>query len=68
MITYVDRTSVSIAKEPISTQLNLSDRQMGMVFSSFALGYSIMQIPAGRLADELGPRAVLGGAVAFWSV
>jgi MFS transporter, ACS family, glucarate transporter len=68
MITYVDRTSVSIAKEPISTQLNLSDRQMGMVFSSFALGYSIMQIPAGWLADELGPRAVLGGAVAFWSV
>jgi ACS family glucarate transporter-like MFS transporter len=68
MITYVDRTSVSIAKEPISTQLNLSDRQMGMVFSSFALGYSIMQIPAGWLADKVGPRAVLSGAVAFWSV
>jgi MFS family permease len=68
MITYVDRTSVSIAKEPISTQLNLSDRQMGMVFSSFALGYSIMQIPAGGLADKVGPRAVLSGAVAFWSV
>jgi ACS family glucarate transporter-like MFS transporter len=68
MITYVDRTSVSIAKEPISTQLNLSDRQMGMVFSSFALGYSVLQIPAGWLADEVGPRAVLSGAVAFWSV
>ena len=68
MITYVDRTTVSIAKEPLSTQLNLSDRQMGMVFSSFALGYSIMQIPAGWLADEVGPRAVLSGAVGLWSV
>lgn len=68
MITYVDRTSISTAKDPIAAELNLSDSAMGMVFSAFALGYAFTQIPAGWLADKIGPRAVLSGAVGFWSV
>jgi MFS transporter, ACS family, glucarate transporter len=67
MITYVDRTSVSTAKEPIAAELRLSDQQVGMIFSSFALGYALMQIPSGWLADKVGPRAVLAGTVGFWS-
>jgi len=27
---------------------------MGMVFSAFVLGYALMQIPTGRLADRWG--------------
>ena len=40
--------------------------QMGMVFSSFALGYAVMQLPAGWLVDTLGPRLALAGAVGLW--
>ena len=46
MITYIDRTSVSTAKDAISAALQLSDRAMGLVFSAFALGYAAMQLPA----------------------
>jgi MFS transporter, ACS family, glucarate transporter len=68
MITYIDRTSISTAKDPIAAELNLSDVEMGMVFSSFALGYAVMQLPAGCLVDTVGPRAALAGAVGLWSV
>jgi ACS family glucarate transporter-like MFS transporter len=68
MITYIDRTSISTAKEPIAAELGLSDSAMGMVFSAFALGYAVMQLPAGWLADRFGPRATLAGAVGLWSI
>lgn len=67
-ITYVDRTGISTATTPIATELHLSDRAMGTVFSAFALGYAFGQIPAGWLADRLGARGVLAGAVVFWSL
>ncbi len=68
MITYVDRTSISTAKGPIAAELNLSDSTMGMVFSAFALGYALFQLPAGWMADKAGPRIVLAGTVGFWSI
>jgi len=68
MITYVDRTSIATAKDQIAAQLTLSDSAMGMVFGAFALGYAFTQIPAGWLADWLGPRVVLTSAVGLWSV
>jgi MFS transporter, ACS family, glucarate transporter len=68
MITYVDRTAISTAKEAVAAELGLSDMAMGMAFSAFALGYALMQIPAGWLADKFGPRVILGGAVSIWSM
>ncbi len=68
MVTYIDRTAISTAKGAVAGELHLSDVAMGMVFSAFALGYALAQIPSGWLADTLGPRAVLGGSVAIWSV
>lgn len=68
MITYVDRTAISTAKDAVSSELSLSDSGMGLVFSAFALGYAFAQIPAGWLADRFGPRVVLAGAVGVWSL
>jgi ACS family glucarate transporter-like MFS transporter len=41
---------------------------MGYIFGIFAIGYALFQIPAGWLADVLGPRKILGWVVAFWSI
>lgn len=68
MITYVDRVAISTAKAPIASELKLSDSAMGLVFSAFAFGYAVTQIPAGWLADKAGPRAVLAVTVGFWGV
>jgi ACS family glucarate transporter-like MFS transporter len=67
MITYIDRVCISAAKDPIAAELSLSDSAMGLVFSAFALGYAVAQIPTGRLADKLGPRLALTAVVCVWS-
>src|SRR5215471_12562850 len=67
MITYVDRVCISAAKEPIASELHLSESAMGLVFGAFALGYALAQIPCGWLADRMGPRLALALVVSAWS-
>ncbi|HKF02057.1 MAG TPA: MFS transporter [Candidatus Sulfotelmatobacter sp.] len=67
LILYIDRAAISSAKSAISTDLSLSDTAMGIVFGAFSLGYAIAQIPAGWLADRVGPRLTMAVAVALWS-
>ena len=68
VLLYVDRICISAAKEPVAESLGFSDTQMGWVMSFFALGYALFQIPAGILADRLGPRRVLTMVVGLWSL
>jgi len=67
MITYVDRVCISTAKDAIASEMHLSESAMGLVFSAFALGYALAQIPCGWLADRLGPRFALTLVVTLWS-
>jgi ACS family glucarate transporter-like MFS transporter len=68
LITYIDRAAISSAKGAIAGDLGLSDESMGAVFSAFALGYALAQVPSGWLADRFGPRLALAVVVAVWSV
>jgi ACS family glucarate transporter-like MFS transporter len=68
LITYIDRAAISTAKGPIASELSLSDQAMGAVFSAFALGYALAQIPAGWFADRFGPRIALSALVGMWSL
>ena len=67
-ITYVDRAAISSVKDPIIVEMGLNDKAMGAVFSAFALGYALGQIPAGWCADRFGPRLLLTVVVALWSL
>ncbi len=68
LITFMDRTNISIAAPRMSKEFGLSKIQMGFVFSVFAWAYAAAQIPAGWLSDKFGPRKVLTLVVLFWSV
>lgn len=68
LITYIDRAAIASAKETMSADLALGNQAMGAVFSAFALGYALAQIPAGWFADRRGPRLMLTSIVAVWSV
>ncbi len=68
VLLYVDRVCVSAAKEPIATDLGLTDIEMGWVLSAFALGYALCQTPAGVLSDRFGPRLILTTVVSLWSL
>lgn len=65
---YIDRACISVAKDNVSSDLGLSDNQMGWVLSAFALGYAIFQVPGGLLSDRFGPRRILTIIIGAWSL
>jgi MFS transporter, ACS family, glucarate transporter len=67
-VAFLDRVNISIAGGSLAAAYNLSNVQLGWVFSSFLAGYAIFQTPGGRLADRLGPRRVLAGGVIWWGI
>jgi MFS transporter, ACS family, glucarate transporter len=65
--TYMDRIVISAASVDVKRDLNITDQMMGWIFGIFALGYALMQIPAGWVADKYGPRKALTIVVSLWS-
>lgn len=56
---YMDKSMISTAILPIAKQFSLNAGQTGLIMSAFFLGYSLMQIPGGWLADKIGAKKVL---------
>src|SRR5213079_994960 len=67
VITYLDRICISAAAPFIMADLHLTVLQMSVVFSAFALAYSLFEIPSGWLGDVVGSRKVLTRIVLWWS-
>ncbi len=67
-LTYFDRVCIMQAQHDIQHDLNLSDRQMGTVFSAFWLAYALFEIPSGWLGDRFGTRTALTRIVLAWSL
>lgn len=68
LVSYALRTNISVTARLMMPELGLSNVQMGQVFSSFLIGYSLFQIPAGALGDRFGPRRVLAAAACWWGI
>lgn len=77
---YIDRGNISMAAPLITEFFNLDAAKKGYIFSSFLLGYALMQVPAGMIVDRFGIKwtytiafivwgltaASFGFATAFW--
>jgi sugar phosphate permease len=59
VMSYFDRTIVSIAGPAIIKEFHLTETQMGAVYSAFLCSYALLMMPAGSLADRFGPSRVL---------
>lgn len=68
MISYIDRSAISLALVHIGKDFHLGPAQLGVVLSSFYLSYALMQIPGGWLADRFGSKVVVLTAIILWSV
>ena len=66
-VNYLDRSALSIGNAAIRADLHLSDAQMGLLLSVFAVAYGISQLPVGILIDRYGSRLVLGSSLVLWS-
>ena len=67
-VSYLDRMVMAVSIPYIAKDFHLSPVQMGVVMSAFFLGYSFFQVPGGFLADKLGARKVMNGALVWWSI
>jgi sugar phosphate permease len=68
LITYVDRVNIATAAVDIRRELNLSNRQLGLVFSAFAYPYLLFQIFGGWVGDRFGPRFTLFTCGVIWAI
>lgn len=64
----LDRYIMNYAVVSITGDLQLDASSTGIILSAFFLGYAIMQIPGGWLADKFGAKRVLLMAVIMWSI
>ena len=67
-ISYIDRAAISISLAAIGKEFTLSPAVLGVVLSVFFIGYAIMQLPGGWLADRLGSKRVIIVSLLAWSV
>jgi len=59
---------MSYAAPSIAKDFSISASLMGVIMSSFFLGYALMQLPGGLLADKFGTRKVLMVITFVWSL
>src|ERR1700741_5469554 len=67
-VSFLDRVNISVAGSSIASEYDLSEVQLGWVFSAFLWGYAVFQTLGGWLADGLGPRRVLTAGVFWWGL
>lgn len=68
LLTYLDRICIMQAKESIRVDLGFSEKDMGLIFAAFIVGYLLLEVPGGWMGDRWGSRRVLGGIVLAWSL
>jgi sugar phosphate permease len=68
LLCYMDRMAIATAIPFMAKDFGLSPLGMGGVLSAFFIGYALMQLPGGMLADRFGPRRVMILAIVGWSL
>jgi MFS family permease len=67
-LNYVDRGALPTAAPLIQTDLDLTSKQLGLLFSAFFWTYATIQIPVGALAERLGAHRVLAVGLSLWAL
>tara|TARA_B100000809_G_scaffold109512_1_gene107985 strand:+ start:306 stop:1655 length:1350 start_codon:yes stop_codon:yes gene_type:complete len=67
VLSFLDRQLLSLVVTDIKTDLELTDSQMSLVLGfAFALFYTTMGIPIGRLADKKSRKTIIAIGISFW--
>jgi MFS family permease len=65
-IVYLDRTNISIVA-PLVRKLALTNTELGLVFSAFAVAYACCGVPGAWLSDRFGARLGFSASGLIWS-
>ena len=66
---FIDRQVLALLVEPIKRDFGISDTQVGLLIGfSFALFYTFLGIPIGRLADRKNRKGIIVIGITIWSL
>jgi MFS family permease len=66
-VSFIDRQILALLIGPIRKDLGVSDTQVSLLIGlAFALFYTFLGIPLGRLADTRSRRAIIAAGVVIW--
>jgi MFS family permease len=68
VISYVQRTGVNAISEPVQSHFEINTAEFGTLGAVWLVGYALMQVPAGWLADQIGSRNALVIYALTWSI
>ena len=69
VFSFIDRQILNLLVGPIRRDLGINDTQMSLLMGfSFAIFYTILGIPLGRLADSANRRGLIAAGVVVWSL
>jgi Sugar phosphate permease len=67
VVSFLDRQLLSLVVPLVKRDLLLTDTQMSLLLGlAFALFYTTMGIPIGRLADKKSRRTIIAVGISFW--
>ena len=65
---FIDRQVLGLLVAPIRRDLGITDTQMGVLYGlAFAVFYTLLGVPIGRLADRGSRRTIIGIGIVVWS-
>ena len=66
---FIDRYVIALLIEPIKQDFDLTDTQIGLLSGlAFAIFYTTLGIPIGRLADRYNRRRIISVGIFVWSL
>jgi MFS family permease len=69
VFSFIDRTILGLMIVPVKADLGLTDTHMGLLTGlAFAIFYTLMGLPLGRLSDRRSRRLIVGVGIFFWSI
>ncbi len=69
VFSFIDRQILSLLVQPIRQDLGVNDTQISLLQGfAFAIFYTFMGIPIGRLVDSGSRRTIIAVGIVFWSL
>src|SRR5271157_4258705 len=68
MVAYIDRVNFSMAAPIVMKDFGMTAGQLGMIFSAFTLGYTILNFPGGFIVERFSARVTIVVIIGFWSL
>ncbi|MGO9138115.1 MAG: MFS transporter [Syntrophales bacterium] len=68
LVGYMDRVNLAICGVTVMKEFGLSPSQLGLIFSGFTIGYTMLNFPAGWIAQKMSNRVLLSGIMVLWSL